>query len=167
MSDIKFFDNGKYYLLGLDADDCGMVHFVSNKNGDLMLYSYNLISEEEQRDAAYDSVDMYDEWKTAVANWDTEDWYSDWSDNQDIWEYFDQWSYYDFPSEVYHKCEEEGYLDSWQYPDYYTSKEITAENVNDVLEVISEDDRNQETYDNLIAEFWLNTMTFIQTEPIR
>ena len=167
MRELKNFENAKYYLLGLDANDSSIVHFVTNRNWDLMLFSYSLISNDEQRDTAYQEVDMYDEWKKAVADWDTEDSYSDWSDNQDIYDFFDPRNYYEFPSEVYHKCENAWYLNDGEYPDYYGQKEITEENIDDILEDIDETDRDQETYDMLISELGLGNMTFIKTEPIR
>lgn len=163
--------SGREYRLWESASESWHGFFI-RKDDDwtLRLKEYQLVDEDTQREAAYDEVDLYEKWKEEVWNWDTEDWYDRWRDNVDIWDYFSASDYYDYSPDVYHEFSVRGYLNDWECPDYYNQREITEDNIEEILEWIRSDDEDYydaELVDSLKSKYWLNKITFIQTLPIR
>ena len=160
---------GRNYWLGEDKYDSWKVWFLRKEWNDLKLVEYRIVDEDEQREAAYDEVDLYEKRKEEVWNWDTEDGYDRWRDNVDIWDYFSCREFYDYPSDVESKLSDLGYLNNGECPSYENSYFLDEDNAETNLDTIrdEEDYRDTELYDDLRAKFHLNEITFIKTEPIR
>lgn len=157
------FERDKWYWVWICNNNYEHYFVKQNDDWEWRQCLAQVINYDEQRDKAWDNVDMKEEWIEAVRNWDTEESYDRWCDSVDVFDFWDPSEYYSSEDDIDEELDDEWYLESWDLVDSYEYGPFDENSLN----YVKENECYTSFYNWLQKESWKNQIEFLDCEDVR